>query len=492
MMNKHNIYTIMKQGITATALALLLLAASCVREITSTTTGTPVTVTARVGQTRAGGFDDLENEGATDTDGKDYYIATLRLLVFRAGGGALLYNYPFNLEESDELYFELTTNTLYDIAVIANETSDQSLSATLHALPPSSTLASLDNLAFASTAIGTAKPLPMTRLFRDVMVIPAGEYPDPYTPTGVAGKSAGKITYSGGPEYDPTSTSWEVTLPRLATRVELRLVLADQSMVTDFLGISLQNVPNKVYLFNPAAADGTTPRYNIITGAPGELEATPRNIAKAAGSITDGTGDEAGRKIWTAPRLILPSCEFSPATKEEYAIKLVARFTAGGNHETSIGPTLTGGFTAPRNALFNFTGIVNTEISVSVTMQGWNAASLDLPLDGPGASPYIAIYHNGSLTLPAVLSTCEKYGKKVDPSNTSYVIARPSWVNPISEFYVIMHHRLEEDFYLWPLSNFSWDGGLLKLTGTHVEKGDRTGDYTLPSGKYVILCEREP
>jgi hypothetical protein len=469
-------------------LAVLIIAASCVRE-TPVATGRTVTVTARVGQTRAGNFGDLA-DGATVTTGKDFYIATLRLLVFRAGGGTLLHDYFFDLEEEDGLYFELTTGTRYDIAIIANETSDPALATTLDALPSSSTLASLDALSFASTAIDAAKPLPMTRLYRDVVVTPDGEYPDPYTPAGVAGKPAGKIAYNGGDADTDETREWEVKLTRLATRVELTLVLADQAMAERFTGVSTRRVPSKVYLFNPRAGDGTTARYNI-TGEAGEREATSRDIAKSAGTLADGTGEQAGKKIWTGPRLVLPACEFEDAGEEENAILLVARLSGeegDGEHGATLGTTALG-FTAPRNALFNVTGIINTTISVNVTMQNWDGVSFDTPLDGPGASPYIAVYYNGSLNLSTIENTCKEHGKEdAYISSSSFLIARPAWASNLAEFAVVMHNKFDE-YHYWPTGNFSWDGGLLKLTGSFqkIEDGGPS-----PSGKYVIICEREP
>jgi hypothetical protein len=479
MMNTIN----MKQGtrITASAMvAVLVIAASCTRE-THLPAGTPVTVTARVGQTRAGNFPGLSDD-ATDAGGKDFYIATLRLLVFRAGGGALLHNYPFDLEEEEELYFELTTNTRYDIAIIANEGSDPALHGQLAALSPASTLATLSTLSFASTAIGTTLPLPMTRLYRDVMAIPDGEYPGDYTPAWVAGKIAGKIAANGGDDDDGDTRAWEVKLTRLATRVELTLVLADQAMADRFEGISVRRVPNKVYLFNPAAGDSTPARYNI-TGAAGEREATSRDIAKAAGSLDDGTGAWAGKKVWTAPRLVLPACEFEDPGEEDNAILLVACLD---DEKIATLGTTDLGFTAPRDAIFTVTGTVNADISLDIAMKGWEGTSLELPLDGPDDSPYIAVYYNGSPTPYQIIDICDEQGKNVGNSAAdSYVITRPAWVT--SDFKLAMYHRLDECYY-WATGQFTWEGEL--LTPGRSGRQNYEDNEHLPLGKYVILCEQ--
>lgn len=268
---------------------------------------------------------------STDDD-NDYQIDNLRVLIFNADDGQCMYNYNYNADPGSRITFQIKTLQTYHVAVIANETSDNSSLTTLletyTANNAAATWNSLDNIVFSAAAFNRTKAIPMATRIEDLYISNNRRY------------KIGNGELKGG--YIPFD------LERLAVRLDLELFTQVTAKLDKIEKLVITNLPKEVPLFATKNADGSL-LYNVVD-APGvytsdfELQQVEESgKLKLGPSEWESDGDlvtptYTWKLIWptnpSSEGIILPSSVFQTPTETKLGIALDVVYESGSEYTT--------------------------------------------------------------------------------------------------------------------------------------------------------------
>lgn len=318
-------------------------------------------------------------------------IGCLRLLIYESRTEEVFSNTFYPSLPGDITIEDIPVGT-YQFVFIANETSNVEGLTYLNGIQSKAKLPSgFRDFSFSSQSFNNEDNLPMAAIYK----------------LKIKGDNALDIIESDS-EIKKVDDSWQVSLQRLAIKVNLTLSVQDGPSKEKFTALRVVNVPDRIYLF-PKKADGA---INDNTGSVEDDTAVTqyRTFAKGAGDSYDPDGED-GHKIvpsdtgdtdWTAAsdgsfrwykRLILPAVEFAStgelAIDKAKAIRLEAVFVDGTSKKGLLGPVTSGqaegyaGYAAPRNYTYELTGILPDdgpeEIRWNeVTVQTWYSNNIEV------------------------------------------------------------------------------------------------------------------
>lgn len=371
-----------------TVIALWLCAAvmsACNKDIPGgAVPGARATIVLLAGPTRAG----EDAPAATEDD-----MVQLRLLIYDGANKKAYDNISHDLGklgagETAQIRIEDIPVGRYMFVFVANEEADSDAAAVLRDVVKGSPLSDVRGLSFSSSSMTNKGIVPMAAVFQ----------------VDITGDNALTVCDAEGGSRQDVSGNWNVALDRLAIKVNLTLAVGEGKSKDEFTGLSVVNVPDRVYLFEKnedgMVYDNTEqtedeyapPAYRTFSKEQGDQYDSEAKEGYCIVPLGDfpvaDWGDLSGGKYHWYKRLILPAVEFKRSDNDEAdrmkAIVFRAEFKdASGNVYYSRGPLGSPasemGYTAPRNYIYEMTCLLRDRIEMEqINVVQWGYTSIEV------------------------------------------------------------------------------------------------------------------